>query len=213
MVLSQNVLTACILLNGHSSPVLGLLTILHPLLSLSGGSLFMDWATVVTSLWSEFDYWVHGLQSRTGLSDWACIVVVRWHCILIWTSRWKLAWKAPGSKVCPPLGCCYLYCMCGVWLQHASICLTPAISQKRGRPRLQGSCRVCRDGAYGQATQDGCSLALYTSLLDQALFLSSDYPVLLIIGLINNCPHACSLPQLLVSLVTEPTWCELPPKE
>ena len=119
--------------------------------------------------------------------------------------RMKVDLKTPGSKVCPPLGCCYLCCMCGIWLQRASICLTPVISQKRGRPRFQGSCRVCRDGAYGQATQDGCSLALYTSLLDQALFLSSDYPVLLIIGLISNCPHACSLPQLLVSLVTEPT--------
>ena len=98
MVLSQNVLTACIWLNGHSSPVLGLLTILHPLLRLSGGSLFMDWARVVTSLWSEFDCWVHRLQSRTWLSDWACIVAVRWHCILTWTSGWKLTWKPLAPK-------------------------------------------------------------------------------------------------------------------
>lgn len=110
-------------------PVFCLLNILHFFLGLSGGNLFTDWATMAASL--------------LGPQRDAVVVVC-------WTS------KINGLLVMLP-GCWCLDRICAV--DCGALYLTPGISGKRGGPALEGSYRGCRGDMYGEATQDGCSLA------------------------------------------------------
>ena len=68
MVLSQNVVTASILLIAIISSAL-LLDVLHFILSLSGGNLFEDWEATMASLQNESNCWVYSeilLLSSSG---------------------------------------------------------------------------------------------------------------------------------------------------
>ena len=67
MVLSQNVVTASILLIAIISSAL--LDVLHFILSLSGGNLFEDWEATMASLQNESNCWVYSeilLLSSSG---------------------------------------------------------------------------------------------------------------------------------------------------
>ena len=146
VVLSQKAVTSCIWLNGHDLPCNMLIKHLS------------------TQVWEE------GICLQTGWQCWP-------YCELS-----LVAGSTVRCGCCPPLAMknwpdkhlassCYLLALviCIVfvvfsWTASLQTDLKDLAEEwwTKGPP-LQGSCRVCRDGVYSQAIQDGYSLALWTS--------------------------------------------------
>lgn len=73
-------------------------------------------------------------------------------------------------------------------------CAPRDIVWKGGRSRLHGLHRAFRGGLQGQATKDGCSLALCTFLAGPVPYSPTPYPH----------EHACLLLQIVIVLILRP---------
>ena len=123
VVLFQNAVTACILLNGHDM-----------------SSLVPDKQLIFCLQPEQKGCSVHGVGGNSRLTVRCLVAGCTAGCLCCHLLYFHiLTPKVPGSKVCLLLrfsifiNCCRLYCICGTWLQSTSTYLTLGIPRKGGR--------------------------------------------------------------------------------